>query len=199
MRRDLLLLVLLCTLPFSACATDPPVSIPPITARSTGDKPALSPEKIATRNNAVSLLYQLTEGEKNVSRLLIIKGNRVDVANLVKYISSTAAAASQQMVALAHADPTLNLHAVDLPAGEIAARSAIAKTKGHELLLDTGNNFEFALLLTQADALSYGYNLAQIAASNSADPIQQQTFTTLADTMKAQYQRVIAFIRTPAK
>jgi hypothetical protein len=201
MRRKLPLL-----LPFSlflvalgnGCATDASTSGAPggEHAPITGLPPSV--EKLVTRNNAASLLFQLVEDEKNVSVLLIVKGNQPEVNSLVKAIAVTAGEASKNLTALAKADPALNLHAIDLPDGEVAARAAIAKTKTHELLLDTGNNFEFALLLTQADALSYGYNLAQIAANDSSNPEEKRTFATLGETMKAQYQQVIAFIRAPA-
>ena len=199
MPRKFLLPCLLLAVLFSACATDSSTTIASSPAHSTAAGPVLTPEKLTTRNNAASLLFQLVEEEKNVSFLLVVKGNRPDVAILVKTIAATADLASLNLLDLAKADPSLNLHAVDLPAGEIAARAAIAKFKTHQLLLSGGDNFEFALLLSQSEALSYGYNLAQTAADNSSDPVQKKTFATLADTMKTQYQQGIAFIRAPAK
>ncbi len=199
MRRHCFLFALTFVILFNGCygndshGASPPVPADPVVAS------ARSAEKIATRNNAVSLLFQLVEDEKSLSLLLVVKGNRPDVAILVKAISTTASEAVKNLQALAQADPSLNLHAVDLPTGEVAARAAIAKTKTHQLLLSTGDNFEFALLLTQTEALSYGYNLAQTADDNSTDPAQRQTLSALRDTMKAQYQQVIAFIRAPAK
>jgi hypothetical protein len=199
MRRHSFLFVLAFVVLFTACygndshGASPPVPADPavVTARAA--------EKIVTRNNAASLLFQLVEDEKSLNVLLAVKGNRPDVATLVKAIAATAGEASKNLLALAKADPSLNLHAVDLPAGEVAARALIAKTKTHQLLLSTGDNFEFALLLTQTEALSYGYNLAQTALDNSSDPAQRETFSALRDTMKAQYLQVIAFIRAPAK
>jgi len=187
---------------FNGCAAAArPTAAPAATTSATASAPGprLSAEKTVARNNAASLLFQLVEDEKNVHVILLVKGNRADVASLVQAISATAGDASKNLLLLAQADPTLNLHATDLPAGEVAARAAIAKVKTHQLLLSTGDNFEFALLLTQADALSYGYNLAQIAADNSSDPVQRQTFTAIREAMKSQYQQVIAFIRTSAK
>ena len=172
------------------------LSSPPAPAAA---KEGQTPEKIATRNNAASLLFQLVEDEKNAGLLLLVKGNRPDINSLVKAISTTAGEADKNLLVLAKADPSLDLHAIDLPAGEVAVRAAITKTKTHQLLLSTGDNFEFALLLAQADALSYGYNLAQTAWENSSEPAQREIFSALRDTMKAQYQQVIAFIRAPIK
>jgi hypothetical protein len=75
----------------------------------------------------------------------------------------------------------------------------MARTDTYKLLLSTGDNFDFALLLTQSDALSYGYHLAQIAADNSSDPAQQRVFAGLGEAMSAQFQQVIAMLRTVAK
>jgi multidrug efflux pump subunit AcrA (membrane-fusion protein) len=200
MRRTFLFLGWLGLVWFSrGWAAEAPAGTAPDAAAFPAGVSTKSAEKIATRNNAASLLYQLVLDEKNASLLLLVKGNRPDVNNLVKAISTTAGDAVKNLLVLAKADPSLNLHATDLPAGEVAVRAAITKIKTHQLLLATGDNFEFALLLTQADALSYGYNLAQTALDNATDPAQRGVFTALRDTMKTQYQQVIAFIRGPAK
>jgi hypothetical protein len=159
--------------------------------------PALSAEKLQMRNNSVSLLYDLLGDEKNVSKVLIIKGNREELHKLIKAISATAAAAAKQLDQLAKADATLNLHAIELPAGEKATRDAISKTKEKELLFSSGENFEFSLLLTQADALSYGWHLAKIAAENSSQPEQVQEFDSLSVAMQDLYKQVVALMRSP--
>jgi len=198
-RRHFALLCSVFLLGINPCATISLASTVSEPANSPTVASALSADKTATRNNAASLLYQLVQDEKNASLLLLVKGNRPEVNSLVKAISATAGEATKNLQALAKADPSLNLHATDLPSGEVAVRAAITKIKTHQLLLSTGDNFEFALLLTQTDALSYGYNLAQTALDNSTDSGQQQIFSALRDAMKTQYQQVIAFIRTPAK
>jgi hypothetical protein len=71
---------------------------------------------------------------------------------------------------LAKNDPTLNLHALQLPPGEIATRDAMSKTMEHELLFTSGEKFELHLLLTQTTALDYGSHLAKIASENSSSP-----------------------------
>src|ERR1700744_2924986 len=117
--------------------------------------PRANTQTIALRNNSASLLYDLLGDEKNVSKVLLIKRNSAELGYLIKSISETSKDASKQLEQLAQSDPTLNLQALKLPTGEVAARKAIAKTKEHELLSSSGENFQFQLLLTQADALSY--------------------------------------------
>jgi hypothetical protein len=159
--------------------------------------PAISAEQLQMRNNSVSLLYDLLGDEKNVSKVLIIKGNREELHNLIKIISATAAAAAKQLDQLAKNDATLNLHAIELPPGEKATRDAISKTKEKELLFSSGENFEFTLLLTQADALSYGWHLAKIAAENSSQPEQVHEFESLSVAMQDLYKQVVALMRLP--
>jgi hypothetical protein len=159
--------------------------------------PAISAEKLQMRNNSVSLLYDLLGDEKNVSKVLIIKGNREELHRLIKMISTTSGNGAKQLEQMAKADPTLNLHALELPAGEKATRDAISKTKEKELLFSSGENFEFTLLLTQADALSYGWHLAKIAAENSSQPEQVQEFDSVSEAMQALYKQVVALMRSP--
>jgi hypothetical protein len=158
---------------------------------------SLSFGQLQMRNNSVSLLYDLLGDEKNVSKVLIIKGNRESLHSLIKNISATTGDGAKRLEQLAKIDPTLNLHALELPAGEKATRDAIAKTEEKELLFSSGENFEFTLLLTQADALSYGWHLAKIAAENSADPAQIREFDSLNVALQNLYQQVVALMRSP--
>jgi hypothetical protein len=147
-------------------------------------------EKLGVRNNAASLLYDLLGDEKNVSKILIIKRNSEELGQLIKAISKAAADAEKQLEQLAKNDSDLNLHAVELPQGEKATRDAVAKTEEHELLFSSGREFEFKLLLTQAQALGYGWHLAKIAAENSSSPDEVQKFTAMSRGMENLYGQV---------
>ncbi len=85
----------------------------------------------------------------------------------------------------------LDLRAIKLPPGERATRAAVAKTTEHELLFSSGKEFEFNLLLTQVEALSYGRHLANIAAENSSLPDEVQAFKVMSQAMKTLYDQVI--------
>lgn len=150
--------------------------------------------KSEIRNNAASLLYELLGDEKDVSKILIIKRNSDELGRLIKSVSAAAAVNYKQLKQLAAVDPTLNLNLMALPPGEKAARAAIAKTKERELLSASGREFEFKLLLTQAEALSYGWHLAKIVAENSSSVEQVQKFTALSQQLENLYGRVIARI-----
>ncbi len=159
--------------------------------------PPLSAEKFQMRNNSASLLYDLLDDEKNVSKVLLIKSDREKLDRLIKTISVLAGDGERRLDELAKGDSSLNLHAIQLPVGEKATRDAIAKTKEHELLLSSGENFEFTLLLTQADALSYGWHLAKIAAENSSRPEQVKEFAALSTAMEDLYKQVVVLMRSP--
>jgi hypothetical protein len=156
-------------------------------------------KKMEERNNAVSLLYQLLDDEKNVSVLLIVKEDRTELHALIKDIAQAAEASQKQLQALAAADRSLNMHAIELPVGEKATRDAIATTKTKELLLSSGPDFEFDLLLSQAEALNYGWHLALIAANDSVNPEQVRELNLMGKTMELQYRKVVALMRAPAK
>ncbi|MGB6544317.1 MAG: hypothetical protein WBE97_01725 [Candidatus Acidiferrales bacterium] len=96
---------------------------------------------------------------------------------------------------MAKDDKSLNLHALQLPPGEVATRAAIQKTKEHEILFSSGQKFEINLLLSQTDALDYGSHLAKIAAENSTSPEQEKKFHSLDVALNALFVRAVARIR----
>jgi hypothetical protein len=151
--------------------------------------------KVEVRNNAASLLHDLLGDEKNVSKILIIKHNSPQLGKVIKDVSKTAGDGSDKLEEMAKSDKTLNLHALQLPPGEIATREAVSKTKEHELLLTSGTTFELNLLLTQTEALSYGSHLAKIAAENSASPEEQHEFHALDVALDNLYKQVVEQIR----
>ncbi len=151
--------------------------------------------KTEVRNNAASLLADLLGDEKNVDKILIIKHNSKALGELIKAISKTADDGDKELETLAKNDKSLNLHALQLPPGEVETRKSIAKTKEHELLLGSGEKFQTNLLLTQWDAMDYGSHLAKIAAENSASPEQEKVFHHLDVAMNALMDRVVAAIR----
>lgn len=163
---------------------------PPATASTVNDT-----AKLQLRNNAASLLLDLLEDEKNVGKVFIVKnGQRIEP--LVKLIATTAGTNEKKLAQMAGADPDLNLQQLELPPGEKAARDAITKTKEHDLLFSSGANFEFNLLMTQAEAQNYGWHLAKVAAENSASPQAAKTFTEIGETMKHLYEQTVIEMRS---
>ena len=86
----------------------------------------------------------------------------------------------------------MDLHAIELPQGEVETRDAVSKAKERALLFSSGREFEFNLLLTQAEALNYGWHLAKIASENSSSPEYIQKFATMSRTLKNLYDQVIS-------
>ena len=191
--------LLICGAIFCGCARtqpDAPAAAPAVVsvAAPAVESPA-DIKGIVLRNNAVSLLYELVGNEKNVSKVLLIKHASADLGRLIHGISLTAGDIANRLDQMAAADPELKLYALRLPAGEKATRDAIAKTEEHELLFSSGNNFQFQLLLTQADALSYGWHLAKMAADNSKQPAEIRAFTEMSGAMEDLYQQVVGMLK----
>ena len=155
-------------------------SIHPVSSTASSDKPT----KLQIRNNAASLLDDLLNDEQNVDKVLILKSASPDNTALIKLIAATAATHKRELDEMATNDPALNLQAMDLPPGEMAARDGSSKTDEHALLLSTGVNFEFNLLFSQAQAESYGQQLAAVAAKSSERPEEIHTFETISKTME---------------
>lgn len=172
------------------CAPHPPASPAP-----AAQAPISTPTpRIQLRNNATSLLHDLLDDEKNVSKVFVVKHGK-QIEPLIKLIAVTAASDEEKLENLAKVDHELALHIMELPSGEKAVRDAIAKSKEFDLLFSAGPNFEFNLLLTQAEAQNYGWHLAKVAAENSSRPDEVKAFQRIAGDMKDLYRQTVEQMR----
>jgi hypothetical protein len=191
---------LACAALLFGCSTTGPASSSAAPAPATAGHSDAADGKMQVRNNASSLLAQLLDEEKNVSKILIIKHGSRELSGLIKAISTAAAEGAKALNDLAKDDPTLDLGRLDLPVGEKASRDALGKTEEYDLLLSSGTDFEFTLLLTQAQALNYGSHLAKVAAENSAVPKESDALLTTSKTLDQLLAQVKAMMRSlPSK
>lgn len=133
------------------------------------DETFSSTERMSPTLECVLLLHQLLGEEQHLSKLLLVKKESDALESLVKRISDTAAAHVQPLEEMAYKYGGKTGVPV-LPPGEAATREAIAKTKRDALLGASGPEFEFELLLTQAEALNYGAHLALVVSEKAQDP-----------------------------
>jgi hypothetical protein len=184
-------LLLLCSL--CACQSSrhsiasPPPAEPGTTGKSAAD--------LQTRNNALALLDDLLNDEKNLSKLLIVKRNSDELGRLVENISKTAGKGADLLQTIAKNEPGLDLKKTDLPPGEAATRKAISKTKEHVLLHSKNAEFEFQLLLTQVEGLNYGAHLAMVAAENEPQASRTREFLALGEQLRNLHEQVLAMVR----
>jgi len=194
--RLLLPILLAFVLPAALCGchtTQPTTAAPPEHAAPAPAPPGKKqPHDLATRDNALALLDDLLGDEKKVSLILIIKRESSELHLLVKQISETAGEGEKL---LKQTTPKSATRQLGLPPGETATREAIAKTKKHLLLSSKDAEFEFQLLLTQEQALSYGRHLAQVAAENEPQPGRARDFANLSSRLKQLEDRVLAMLR----
>jgi len=153
----------------------------------------------STRNNCYSLLYQLLNDQKNVSMLRFIKRENSDVKKLVNNIAVNSAAGAKLLEAFATEDSSIRLDDIRLPPGEQSTRDAIASSKEKELLRHTGAEFELALLLTQAEALSYGWHLAKVAGEHEPQVDRAGSLSKVSDDMENLYNQVFVLLLSRTK
>jgi hypothetical protein len=153
----------------------------------------------STRNNCYSLLHQLLNEQKDVSILRFIKREHPDVKNLVKKIAATSRTGARLLEEFAKDDPSISLDDLRLPPGETATRDAIASTKQKELLSQTGDEFELTLLLTQTEALSYAWHLAQVAGENEPQPERARALAGVSKDMENLYHEVFMLLLSKTK
>lgn len=157
--------------------------------------PANKNVDIRIRNNSLALLNELLNEEKQVSMILIIKRESPELNRLIKDIAETAAEGAKRLQSMAKNDSGLALEKPDLPPGEQATRKAVAKTKQHLLLHSKDAEFEFQLLLTQAEALNYGAHLAAVAAENEPQSDRARELSDLSARLTQLYEQVIGRLR----
>ena len=153
----------------------------------------LSPRGSATlsvRDNACALLHQLLNEEKDISFLHFIKREHTSIRKLMTQIGSSCGKGAKLLEQFAKDDASINLQGTDLPPGEVAARAAIAVTKKHALLENKGSDFELNLLLTQTEALNYGWHLAEVASKNEPQPEHARALADLAEELHNLYNAV---------
>jgi hypothetical protein len=162
---------------------------PPTAKPVPGSSAALS-----TRNNSYSLLHQLLKEQQDVSMLRFIKQEDSDVKILINKIAANSAVGAKLLEEFAKHDPSLKLDDLRLPPGEAATREAIAATKKTELLGQTGYEFELTLLLTQSEALSYGWHLALVASRKEPQPDRARALAGVSKDMENLYGEVFVML-----
>jgi len=158
--------------------------------------------RLAIRNQGYSLLYQLLDDQKNVSKLLIIKKEQSDVGDLITKIAKTSGEAAKQLEAFSKTDPQLHLKMDGLPAAERETRDLISKTRAKELITKTGEKFELRILLTQSEALTYGAHLAAIVQIHETDESRRKVLGDISRHYQDLHQALIDLMharwRSPA-
>ena len=118
-----------------------------------------SPDR--TDHAGYALLFDLLSDEKDVAKIRFIKRPRPETTELLKQISDACSEAHGRLEGFAKVDKKLNLKDKRLPSAEVTTRDAIAKSKQKALLSSKGKELEIELLLSQAEALTYGSHLAK--------------------------------------
>ncbi len=185
-------LVLLCGL----CGCRSSQSKSTMLAHSPSRTSAKKSFDLPTRNNALVLLSDLLNDEKRLGLILLIKRESPELKRLVKGITGTTAEGAKMLKARMKDDPSFKDATLQLPPGEEATRKAIAKTKGALLLRSKGQEFEFQILLTQAEALGYGTHLALVAAENEPVSTHAQELSNLSAELELLSQQVLARLRS---
>jgi hypothetical protein len=148
----------------------------------------------ATAEHGYALLFDLLGDEQNLSKLLIIKRDRPELKKLVKAISESAGKAHKELEKLGkHGEINLKEHG--LPDAEVQTRKSISQEKAKTLLAEKGDDFEFALLLTQNEALTYGAHLAGVLAAGESQSERIRFLQRLSSDLTHLRQEVTRMLR----
>ena len=157
------------------------------------DEPA--PVRAAPSGHGYALLHEILGQERQVSMLLVVKSEREALERVIDDIAEVCAAASQELEALAEADPRLDLADTGLPAEERKTREAIAATRRDQLLAASGSELELQLLLAQNEALVYLTHLVDTLSRSEPDPARLAFVRTLWKELTRLQGEVAALLR----
>jgi hypothetical protein len=141
-----------------------------------------------------ALLFGFVAKEKNLSKLLIVKRESVELGDVVKEISDFAKKAHEHLEVIARRD-AINLEHQHLPPIETATRARIEREKAKQLFGAKGDEFEFSLLLTQNEGLSYASNLARTIAEAEVNPARRGVLLEMATSFEQLQARVLTILR----
>jgi len=159
---------------------------------AAADSKTTAPAQISSHGYA--LLFDLLGDEQNVSKLLIVKRDGPELKKLVKQISEFSGKAHKDLEKLAkHAN--IDLKDLGLPDAETQTRKSISREKGKTLLAEKGDDFEFALLLTQNEALTYGAHLAGVLAAGESQSERMRFLQRLSSDLTHLRQEVTRMLR----
>ena len=160
--------------------------------------PSRTQEARASPGHGYALLYEILGQERQVSRLLVIKGEREALETIIQAIAETCGKAYERLEALGKADPGLELADTGLPSEEVKTRKAIAATRRDQLLAASGRELELQLLLTQNEALTYMVHLADTLSRSESDPARLAFVRDLWKDLTQLQEDVLALVRQPA-
>jgi acetate kinase len=186
--RILLTLMLSAACVLTGCQSPPPA-----------DPTPASTAALETRNNCYSLLHQLLDEERHASLLRFIKREHSDAKDLIKRISAASAAGAKMLEEFAKSDRSIPLNDIQLPPGEVKTRKAISSTKEKALLHQIGDQLELSLLLTQMEAMSYAWHLAEVAGENEVQPERAHALAGLSREMQDFYQESFVLLLSKTK
>lgn len=164
---------------------------------SGGPRP--TQEARLSSGHGYALLYEILGQERQVSKLLIIKGERKELEKVIDAIAETCGKAYERLGAFAKTDTGLDLADSGLPIEEVRTRQAIAATRRDQLLAASGAELELQLLLSQNEALTYMAHLADTLSRNESDPARLAFVRELWKDMTQLQENVLALVRHPAR
>lgn len=179
------IILLIASLPLRACQTAPPYAAAPP-----------EHEEGIELNHGYALLYSTIVSETDLAQVLMIKNPRTEVAALLKDITEFAKDARDSLAAAAADDPALGFATHGLPHAEARTRDLITQTTSRRVMMTGGRQFEYTILLTQHEALTYIIHLAEALREMDENEDRRAYLAELRTDAMILHQRVDALLRT---
>jgi hypothetical protein len=147
-------------------------------------------------NGGYYLLHHLCEDEAKLPLLLDVKDVPPEIESYADHISKTAKETIADLEHMHESDTRLKFDKNPLPHIERDVRESIQADKQHQLLFGTtGAEFVRALLVSQAEASSYAFNLAKVLSQQENDPDRVKTLQHISVKWRAIHQETMRLLR----
>lgn len=142
-------------------------------------------------NEGYSLLHKLLSQEKNVDKILWVKLESRETQDVIEEVAGACGKGVETLTAFREAESRLSFEAPGLPPAETETRKAIEWTRTKALLGSSGRSFEFQLLQTQLEALTYGYHLARVLSGMEISADRKARLASLSDNLERLHYKLL--------
>lgn len=149
-------------------------------------------------NEGYSILYNLMSDESKVGGIFFIKRADPQVKSVIKELSLSCQAAKKRLEDFRASNNRLEFDIPDLPYMEKRSRDLEAREDRKVLLFSSGQQFELALIFTQAQAMNYAVNLTKALAEKESDPQRKAFLQDLTQQCTAYHERLMKLLSVHA-
>jgi len=152
--------------------------------------------EVSAYGQGYALAYRQADRMRNIDKLLIVKRESDELAEVTADVARVAALIADRLQAHAAADASVALETEFLPPIEAAARERMGLGIAGELLLSFGCDFEERLLFTEAVAVMRLLAIAEEMQAEAPSDVELELWAGLAAELEPVFERIRGLLNT---